>query len=147
MTHLSSFRYGESLKEPPTERRGCSEVRVSYFDPRTGKPCDEKPKPLRIQREPKQTAQERVTERIEQEREAAEIAANMKARREKERRKKPVNGFGRSGRPVLVDGALFPSVTAAANEVGVDAAYLGKQLRAGAKQVHGRTVEFAEVPR
>lgn len=145
MTHLSSYRYGEPLHEPPSETRGCSEVRVSYFDPRTGKPCKEKPKPLHIQREKGQTAIEHFEQRQKDVAEAAEIARSMKERNAKERKGK--RSSTRAGKAVLVDGVLFHSVTAAASEVGVDCGYLSKQLRAGAKQCHGRMVEFAEVAR
>lgn len=42
----------DRLKSPPLAYDACggrepSPVRVSYFDPRTGLPCDEKPEPLR----------------------------------------------------------------------------------------------------
>lgn len=145
MTHLSSFRYGEKMHEPPSVSRGCSEVRVSYFDPRTGKPCKEKPKPLRVQHEKGQTAIEHFEQRKKDVAEAAEIARNMKERNAKERKAK--GGRSRAGKAVLVDGVLFKSVTEAASEVGVDCGYLSKQLRAGAKLCHGRMIEFAEVAR
>ena len=145
MTHLSSFRYGEKLKETPTVSRGYGEVRISYFDPRTGEPCKEKPKPLEAQREKGQTAIEHFEQRKKDEAEAAEIMRNMSERNARER--KNVRGYSRAGRPVLVDGVLFKSVTAAAKEIGVHNSYLSKQLLAGAKLCHGRMVEFAEVER
>ena len=65
-------------------RRGSGPVRVSYFDPRTGEPCDAKPEPLRkAPPAPPPTAAERNAaseERAEAEREGAEIAARMEAR-------------------------------------------------------------------
>ena len=143
MTHLSSFRYGEKLKEKPTVSRGYGKVRISYFDPVTGKPCNEKPEPLHVQRERRQTAAERFEQHQRGVAEAAEIAANMKRRNAKERRAKGCKGY--PGRAVLVDGELFKSVTAAAEEIGVHNSYLSKQLLAGAKQCHGRMIEFAEV--
>jgi len=143
MTHLSSYRYGEPMHEPPSETRGCSEVRISYFDPRTGEPCNEKPEPISIHREEGPTAIEHFEQRKKDVAEAAEIARSMKERNAKERKAK--GGRGRAGRAVLVDGILFHSVTAAASEVGVDCGYLSKQLRAGAKLCHGRMVEYAEV--
>lgn len=54
---------------------------------------------------------------------------------------------GRNGgrpRPVVVDGMLFPSVAAAAEEVGLSAQHLGTRLRGGPCTVKGRRAAFAE---
>lgn len=47
-------------------------------------------------------------------------------------------------RPVVVDGRLFPSVAAAAEEVGMTAQHLGTRLRGGPCTVKGRRAAFAE---
>ena len=44
--HTSSMRYGPVLGGARDRMLPSSEVRVRYFDPRTGEPCDEKPEPL-----------------------------------------------------------------------------------------------------
>lgn len=125
MTHISKFRYGTKIIEPPSDSRGCSEVRVSYFDPATGRPCKEKPKPLGEHGEGKGSLEQN------------------KKRKPKDKKE----CFRRRTRAVLVDGERFESITAAARVLGVSASYLSKQLSAGAKRVHGRKVEIAEVSR
>lgn len=45
---------------------------------------------------------------------------------------------------MVVDGRLFPSVSAAAEEVGLTAQYLGTRLRGGPCTVKGRRAAFAE---
>lgn len=148
MTHLSSFRYGEPLQEKPSESRGCSEVRISYFDPATGEPCSEKPRPLSMQREEGQTSQERNAKRMADIEEAAEIMRSMKARRTKENKgKKKLLQHSSKKRPVLVDGVRYQSVAAAAEEIGTPSQYLGKQLLSGKRFLKGRRIEFAEVER
>lgn len=57
-------------------------VRVSYFDPRTGEPCDHRPEPLRREQR-RETAEERnasIAERERDEREAREISEAMRKR-------------------------------------------------------------------
>ena len=57
-------------------------VRVSYFDPRTGEPCDHRPEPLRREQR-RETAEERnaeIAEREKGEREAREISEAMRKR-------------------------------------------------------------------
>lgn len=70
-------------------------VRVSYFDPRTGEPCDSKPEPLRREKR-RETAEERnaeIAEREKGEREAREISEAMRKRAglkpDKPRKKRP----------------------------------------------------------
>lgn len=143
MTHTSKFRYGLSMREPLTISGGCSEVRVSYFDPATGKPCDEKPDPIKAKRK-RPDAKKANDERMEAIQEAERIMAEMRARN---RRKKPLCGPfpHKNGRAVIVDGVRYPSINAAAKAMGVDGKYLGKRMREGAQIVGGCNVEFAEV--
>lgn len=57
-------------------------VRVSYFDPRTGEPCDSKPESLRREKG-RETAEERnaaIAKRERDEREAREISEAMRKR-------------------------------------------------------------------
>lgn len=116
-------------------------VRVSYFDPRTGEPCDGKPEPLRRERK-RTTAEERNAaqrERERGEREAREISRKMALRR--------VGTGGHNGgqkRPVVVDGVRYESVTAASIVVGVTPQYLGSCLRQGAAACKGCAIEFAK---
>ena len=59
-------------------------VRVSYFDPRTGEPCDSKPEPLRREKR-RETVEERnasIAERERGEREARAISGAMRRRAE-----------------------------------------------------------------
>lgn len=127
-------------------------VRVSYFDPRTGEPLDHRPEPLRREKR-RETAEERnaaIAEREKGEREARAISDAMRKRaglkpdgaRWPSRRAGGRNG-GRP-RPVVVDGRLFPSVSAAADEVGLSAQHLGTRLRGGPCTVKGRRAAFAE---
>lgn len=84
MTHVSKFRF-EVLKPEPRSNRKPSEVRVSYFDPRTGKPCNEKPKPLDKQSKG-DDSYERNAKRTRDIEEAAEIMRNMAARKAAKRK-------------------------------------------------------------
>lgn len=127
-------------------------VRVSYFDPRTGEPLDHRPEPLGREKG-LTTVEERnaaIAERDRGEREARAISDAMRRRaglkpdgaRWPSRRAGGRNG----GRPrhVVVDGRLFPSVAAAAEEVGLSAQHLGSRLRGGPCTVKGRRAAFAE---
>lgn len=113
-------------------------VRTRFFDPRTGEPCDSRPEPLRREKG-RETAEERnaaIAKRERDEKEAREIHEAMRRR-----------AGGRNGgrpRPVVVDGRLFPSVAAAAEEVGLTAQHLGRRLRGGPCTVNGRRAAFAE---
>ncbi len=46
-------RFNEPRRVDPSSGAVSGEVRVSYFDPRTGKPCKKKPKPLHPERHDK----------------------------------------------------------------------------------------------
>ena len=129
-----------------------SPVRTSFFDPRTGEPCESRPKPFRREKG-RETAEERnaaIAKREWDEKEAREISEAMRRRaglkpdgaRWPSRRAGGRNG-GRP-RPVVVDGRLFPSVAAAAEEVGLTAQHLGRRLRGGPCTVNGRRAAFAE---
>lgn len=127
-------------------------VRVSYFDPRTGEPLDHRPEPLRREQR-RETAEERnaaIAERERDEREARRISEAMRKRaglKPDGERWPSRRAGGRNGgrpRPVVVDGMLFPSVAAAAEEVGLSAQHLGKRLRGGPCTVKGRRAAFAE---
>lgn len=127
-------------------------VRVSYFDPRTGEPLDHKPEPLRREQR-RETAEERnvaIAERERDEREARAISEAMRKRaglKPDGARWPSRRAGGRNGgslRPVVVDGMLFPSVAAAAEEVGLSAQHLGTRLRGGPCTVKGRRAAFAE---
>ena len=114
-----------STSEPT---RSASEVRVGRVEPTALKPTQ------------RMTARERHQKRSRDIAEAAEIAANMKARKAE----KGVGRGGRKKRPVLVDGVWFESVTAASVEIGTSAQCLGNMLRGGAKTCKGRRIEFAK---
>ena len=95
-------------------------VRVSYFDPRTGEPCDEKPEPLHG--DPERRGREREGYR-------ASLARGWKKR------------------AVMVGGVEYESIAAAAPAVGVSKTKLAKSLREGAAEVNGRSVRYAaDVP-
>lgn len=127
-------------------------VRVSYFDPRTGEPCDSRPEPIRREKG-RATVEERnaeIAKRERDEKEAREISEAMRKRaglKPDGARLPSMRAGGRNGgrpRPVVVDGRLFPSVAAAAEEVGLTAQHLGRRLRGGPCTVNGRRVAFAE---
>ena len=142
MTHTSRFRYGVAVLDPPSVEKS-SELRVSYFDPATGEPCEEKPKPLKRRHAEAMTAQQAVEKRQREEAEAAQIMADMQARNK--RRKPPCGKLPhKNGRSVMVDGVVYPSINAAGREMGVDGYYLGKRLREGKQKVSGHDVRFVE---
>lgn len=127
----------DAIKEPHDSM--VRPVRTRFFDPRTGEPCDSRPEPLRCEKG-RETAEERnaeIAKRERDEKEAREISDAMRRRaglkpdgvRWPSRRAGGRNG-GRP-RPVVVDGRLFPSVAAAAEEVGLTAQHLGSRLRGG----------------
>lgn len=110
----------DRLKSPPLAYDACggrepSPVRVSYFDPRTGLPCDEKPVPLH-----------------DGKRRGAGLDAVLRMSR-------PHNA-----RPTVVDGVRYASVNAAARAVGCSAVTLRTHLRGGAASYRGHAVAYAE---
>lgn len=83
----------DAIKEPHDSM--VRPVRVSFFDPRTGEPCDSRPEPLRREKG-RETVEERnaaIAKRERDEREAREISDAMRKRAElkptKPRRKRP----------------------------------------------------------
>lgn len=99
-------------------------VRTRYFDPRTGEPCDSRPEPLRREKG-RETVEERnaaIAKRERDEKEAREISEAMRRRaglKPDGARFPSMRAGGRNGgrpRPVVVDGRLFPSVAAAAED-------------------------------
>lgn len=122
--HQSHIRYSPYTVEPT----GCGwsdgrsgEMRVSYFDPRTGEPCEGKPEPLgnRTERGARKT--------------------RGKARALEAARKK-----GRPSKPVMVDGEEHESITAAAHVVGGSKNGLSRALRSGSGTYKGHRVEYKE---
>lgn len=94
-----------------------SPVRVSYFDPRTGEPCDAKPEPLHGGG-------------------AAKRGIGLDAVLSMSR--------PRNARPTVVDGVRYASVRAAAKAVGCSAVTLRKYLGGGAASCRGHAVAYAE---
>ena len=110
----------DRLKPPALAYDACggrepSPVKVSYFDPRTGLPCDEKPVPLHDRKG-----------------RGAGLGAVL-------RMSSPHNA-----RPTVVDGVRYASVSAAAKAVGCSAVTLRKYLRSGAASCRGHAVAYAE---
>lgn len=94
-------------------------VRVSYFDPRTGEPCDEKPEPLHGDQE-----------RRSREREGYRASPNN----------------ARNSRAVVVDGERYASIADAADAIGYNPTYLAAELRSGRSDYGGRVVRYADRP-
>ena len=140
----------DAIKEPHDSM--VRPVRVSFFDPRTGEPCESRPEPLRREKG-RETVEERnaaIAKREREEKEAREISDAMRRRaglKPDGARRPSRRAGGRNGgrpRPVVVDGMLFPSVSAAAEEVGLTAQHLCSRLRGGPCTVKGRRAAFAE---
>lgn len=116
-------------------------VRVSYFDPRTGEPCETKPEPLR---EPKPCAESAAVRDAKHRAAVAEamgISERMKARRKGGAAKGGRRGYRRA---VLVDGMRYESVMLAAEAAGCNCTYLCTVLRSGGATVKGHAVAYAE---
>ena len=145
MTHTSIYRekYNTLLDSGKSYAKS-SPVRVSYFDPRTGEPCDTKPQPLTKAEKSKKSNIERYNERIEAENEAAEIMRNMERRKKKKRKETARKNACSCGRPVMVDGVRFESIKAASREIGTDPKWLRQVLKGGIGKCKGRTVELVE---
>ena len=140
----------DNVVKPPSMIRP---VRVSYFDPRTGEPCAEKPKPLTRKRATAPVDMERLrkdkeAERIEAEREGFEIADGMRRRKNRERRRnpnrKPLRNPGRSGRVTLVDGVEFKTAKLAADSIGAALSTVCNRCRDGGGMVKGHEVRYKE---
>lgn len=72
-------RFNEPRRVDPSSGAVSGEVRVSYFDPRTGKPCKRKPKPLHPERHDKPETKWRRT--IPRERETIPVRVDGAAGR------------------------------------------------------------------
>lgn len=144
--HVSKYRFGPGT---PAERHDWPAeprpVRVRYFDPRTGEPCDTKPEPLKSDRTGIDVF-ERDAKRAKDEKEAAEIMRSMKERKNAEQKAKAEarRKSGGNRKPVLVDGVLFKTSDAAAREIGTTPAYISTVLNNGGGMCKGRTIKFAE---
>lgn len=143
MTHTSKVRYGARPAAGEVPSGACSgPVKVSYFDPATGKPCASKPKPLG-KREQRGGEQERRggTRETRSER----IPATARPRRKASRYEPKVNELGgrRNAKPVYVDGKLYLSVREAAEAVGGNVANLAAALREGRDRYKGHDVRRA----
>ena len=121
MTHRSSFAYGApQLPEPHSGARS-GEVRVSYFDPVTGRPCRRKPAPRSAQLK---TAAERPPER-------GRGGWNFKPRKS-------------SGTRCTVDGEEYESIAAAARATGISYRTLQKACCGGSSEAAGHSVSFGK---
>lgn len=124
--HSTTFRYGGAAMQREHVGRwpeGMSpEVRVRYFDPRTGEPCDEKPVPAK-----------RAKRRME---DKAMLKASLARAREKT--------IERCAQPVIVDGVEHPSVNSAAKAVGCAGSTLANKLRDGATEYRGHAIRFKD---
>ena len=132
-------------------------VRVRYFDPLTGEPCDRKPEPRKRERKALD-ARAREAELRNAVKKAREIEDNMRKRvyREKYHRRQQElhDGRKRTGghnggvkRPVLVDGVRYESVKSAAEACGSSQCWLMQRLKGGAGTCKGHAVAFAEAVR
>lgn len=124
--HSTTFRYGgAAMQREPVGRwpEGMSpEVRVRYFDPATGEPCDEKPVPAK-----------RAKRRTE---DKAMLKASIARARAKT--------IERCAQPVIVDGVEHPSVNSAAKAVGCAGSTLANKLRDGATEYRGHAIRFKD---
>lgn len=121
--------------------RAPSPVRVSYFDPRTGEPCETKPEPLRAPRPCAESAAERDARHRAAVAEAMGISERMKARRKGGGSKGGRRGYRRA---VLVDGVRYESVMLAAEAAGCSYKYLSTVLSGGGAFLKGHAVAYAE---
>ena len=96
---------------------GSGPVRVRYFDPLTGEPCEEKPVPR-----------------------SKQLAARGKAA--PKRAKKDWKWKTRGRRRCIVDGVEYESIAAAARAVGVNNNSLGRALRDGLAVYRGHCIRW-----
>lgn len=146
MTHVSTLRFGALRYDEPSGAKS-SEVRISYFDPLTGEPCESKPKPRPAKAQPTLTALDRDRIKEAERKEAADIMKAMAERKKSKSEPKSRKGVrvgGRAARPVLVDGVRYETIGAAANVLGVSVQYAHKSISNGKTIIRGRTVAFAE---
>ena len=96
---------------------GSGPVRVSYFDPLTGEPCDQKPVPR-----------------------SKQLAARGKPA--PKRAKKDWKWKAHRRRRCMVDGVEYESIAAAARAVGINNNSLGKALRDGLAVYRGHRIRW-----
>lgn len=121
MTHKSDFAYGaRPLPEPHSGARS-GEVRVRYFDPVTGRPCERRPAT--------RTAQLRAAGK--QAPRTGGGSWNFKQRK---------GGWT----PCEVDGAAYESIAAASRATGIRYAALQSACRDGSAAAAGHAVSFAK---
>lgn len=96
---------------------GSGPVRVRYFDPLTGDPCEEKPVPR-----------------------SKQLAARGKAAPKRE--KADWKWKARGHRRCIVDGVEYESIAAAARAVGVNNNSLGRALRDGLAVYRGHCIRW-----
>ena len=125
--HALSYRYDEPAARGGRVRSGYPDgmspkVRVRYFDPATGEPCDEKPVPAK-----------RAKKRMEDQEKRAASLARARAKTIEMR-----------GQPDIVDGAEHPSVNSAAKAVGCAGSTLANKLRDGATEYRGHAIRFKD---
>lgn len=96
---------------------GSGPVRVRYFDPLTGDPCEEKPVPR-----------------------SKQLAARGKAVRA--RAKKDWKWKARGHKRCIVDGVEYESIAAAARAVGINNNSLGRALRDGLAVYRGHFIRW-----
>ena len=147
MTHESRYRLSAAVPDRPSGSRS-GEVRVSYFDPVTGEPCESKPKPRAKQIVEKESSAERDRRYRKAQAEAAEIMRGMKDRKRRDMAAHGRTGDAKcrnrkAGRPVLVDGVRFGSIHDAAMEMGTYDMALVRAIK-GSGVCKGRRVAFAE---
>lgn len=146
--HTSSMRYGSPLGSGPDRILPSSVVRVRYFDPRTGEPCDEKPVPLgRDEVAERMAARDAWATRDAEHRAAVEDADRIMCEARERRSSKARAAARRGGRrpkPVIVDGVRHPSVSAAARSIGCAVSHLNKKLNAGIGEHMGHSVRYEE---
>ena len=112
-------------------------VVVSYFDPRTGEPCDSKPEPLHGAG----SGARRMGKKAKYD-EARKRAGASSAARAAAKRKRP-DGAGSSPKPVMLDGVRYASMRAAAAAAGGTQRGLSHALNGGAKAYKGHEVAWA----
>lgn len=125
--YSTTYRYDEPAVRGGRVRSGYPDgmspkVRVRYFDPATGEPCDEKPVP------PK-----RAKRRTE---DKAMLKASIARARAKT--------IERRGQPVIGDGVEHPGVNSAAKAVGCAGSTLANKLRDGATEYRGHAIRFKD---
>ena len=109
------FGCGQCGCEPASP--GSGPVRVRYFDPLTGEPCEEKPAPR-----------------------SKQLAARGKAA--PKRSKKDWRWKAHGHRRCVVDDVEYESIAAAARAVGINSNSLGKALRDGLAVYRGHFIRW-----